>query len=76
MPVVDDHDDSNFVSDDLAEGLRDELPWVVAVGPGFCAPVGCEGVNVSGVGIFAWGKIAWKLVVLRVGEEVDCWSEM
>ena len=75
MPVRDDHENVNFVRDDLVEGLRDELPWGVAVRPGLGAPVGGECVDVRGIWVFAWGKIAWKLVMLRVGEEVDRWSE-
>ena len=58
MPVRDDHEDGNFVRDDLVEGLRDEFPWGIAVWPGFCAPVGGESVDVRGVWVFAWGEIA------------------
>ena len=31
MPVRDDHENGNFVRDDLVEGMRDELPWWIAV---------------------------------------------
>ena len=75
MPVRDDHENGNFVRDDLVKGLRDAFPWGIAVWPGFCAPVGGESVDVRGIRVFAWGEITWKLVMLRVGEEVDRRSE-
>ena len=75
MPVGDDHEDSDFVRDDLVEGLCDELPWGITVWPGFCAPVGGVSVDVRGIRVFAWGEITWKLVMLRFCEEVDRRSE-
>ena len=53
MPVRVDHEDGNFVHDDLVECLRYKLPWGIEVRPGLRAPVGGEGVDVRGILVFA-----------------------